>query len=177
MLLAQQAAAGSWVKAGKLEYSTATFGDGDTIPNRSMYVIPLSGFLGYRWGKFSAGVAAEYARHWQTTDPATLNNQNAEGSSYAGVLELQWLGAKWGVSAGYRGLVNYSFANSDSTGQAVQYSGSGYSISILRTIRKSLGFYIEASFDSFEKMNEQALAPNVKNNRYGAGLLLSNFWK
>jgi len=166
----------SWAVAGYLGYASGTFGDGESIPERSMSSIPLRIFGGYRWNWFQAGLSAEYAQNTQVTDPETVNDQNAEGSSAVAALELQWIGQKWGVSAVYRGLSTYTFSNSGISGQSVRYSGSGYSINILRTIRKKVGLYVEATFDSFDRTDSQNLQPPVKMSKYGVGVIFSNFW-
>lgn len=158
-------------------YSPATFGDGESIPNRGMYVLPLSVFGGYRWKSLQLGLSAEYAQNWQTVDPAEVSDQNAGGASSALGAELQWVGKKWGLSLGYRAAVSYSFSNPDSLGNTIRYFGNGYSISLMRTVRKSIGIYVDGSFDSFNKMNEQPLVPNVRIARIGLGLIVGNFWK
>lgn len=178
VVLFQPSYAKSFKFAGRTgTYSPATFGDGDSIPNRSMHTLPLSFFSGYRWRKIQFGLAAEYAKNWQAVEPEVVNDQNAGGASNALGVELQWIGKKWGISVGYRGMVNYSFANTDSLGNSVTYHGSGYSIGLMRTVRKSFGIYIDGTFDSFSKMNEQSLSPNVQVARFSLGLIVGNFWK
>ncbi|WP_413290148.1 hypothetical protein [Bdellovibrio sp. HCB337] len=173
----QKVDAAPWVGAGKLGYGVATFGDGETIPQRSLNAIPISFFGGLRWRKLQFGLNVDYVHQAQSAEPATVDDQNASGSLIAVGPEVQWVGQKWGVSLGYKALSSYTFAQSASDGESVRYAGSGYSITIMRSIRKRLGIYVDGGVDTFNKSNNQVLEPNVRNVRYSLGLIYSNFWK
>lgn len=177
LLTFQIALAGPFVASGKLGYGSTTFGDGDTIPQRSLSAIPVSAFGGVRWGSMQFGLNVGYVHQSQTTEPETVGDQNASGSLVTAGAEAQWVGEKWGVSLEYKALSNYTFTQGDSSGASIRYSGSGYSITIMRSLRRSLGLYIDGSLDTFNKTNDQLLEPNVRNVRYGLGVIVSNFWK
>lgn len=173
----QSAHAANFVASGKLGYGTTTFGDGDTIPERSLSAVPVSAFGGIRWGSMQFGLNVGYVHQSQTAEPETVGDQNASGALVTAGAEAQWIGEKWGVSLEYKALANYTFSQADSNGENIRYSGSGYSITIMRSLRRRLGFYIDGSLDSFNKTNDQVLEPNVRNVRYGLGVIISNFWK
>lgn len=177
LLSFQQVDALPLVGAGTIGYGTSTFGDGETIPQRSLNAIPVSFFGGFRWRKLQFGLNVGYVYQAQSADPSVVDDQNASGSLLTVGPEFQWVGQKWGVSLGYKALATYTFAQTASDGDNVRYSGSGYSMTIIRSLKNRVGIYIDASFDTFNKTNEQVLEPNVRNVRYSLGLIYSNFWK
>lgn len=129
-----ETASSPWGARGSLSFGFGSFGDSlGSIKGRTVDTLGIEVMPGYRWNDFFFGALAKVDFIGQTTDPATVGNQNLKGRTML-----------FGVGAAYRYL-DYDFQ------LGVSFLGS-HSLAIVDTVgrdvcyKKPFGIELQAGY-------------------------------
>lgn len=108
---------------GKFGYGKAFSEDKSTVASRTLVTPGLEAAIGYQYGYFIFGAAAEHTWWQQRTEPADVGNSNVQGKMLviAPVIGIGGSGLRFLVR--YFPLVSsYKFSQQNSAGQTQEYS-------------------------------------------------------
>lgn len=147
-------------------------GNGVDVLDRDMIFTPIGLFLGFNIKKFRIGGNYEYYIAGQSTDPATVSNQNISGKGGATGVRLDYYDGKQSFGVIYRMSDTYTLDKATAAGNSVTYSStSGYSVQYYRQIKKRFGIVLDYTSETFDT----SLPNSVKWSRMGIGIVISNF--
>lgn len=111
-----------------------------TIPGRMMNSLGLDVVTGWMFGHVGPAVYGEYRIVGQMDDPSERSNQNLRGSGYLLGIGAAGTYEKWSFGLFYDFIGVYNLSNSDSNGNAVDYSSPG-------------GFNLMAGYEVYPKLS------------------------
>ncbi len=158
---------GAMVEAGQ-----GKMGNGVDVPDRNMIYTPVSFFMGYNIRKLRLGLNYEYNIAGQSVDPAEVGGQNISGKGTAPGVRIDYYDGKQSFGVIYR--VSDTFTLDKATVQgttAVYKSKGGFQVQYFRQVKKRFGFVIDYTTETFD----DSLTNNVKWDRIGLGVVLTNF--
>jgi len=132
-----------------LGYGVETL-ENSALSKRNMQNYNFNGMLGLRFRKLAVGGFAEYRNHNQSTDPTTVGDTNASGTSLIyGPQAKFYLGSRIILSASYFLSGSYNVEATTAAGESVTYSSpSGYRGAISLKLKKML--YLDLSYSKIK---------------------------
>lgn len=155
-------------------FGTGKMGNTTDVLERSMIYTPVSLFVGFYLKKIRLALNYEYNLVGQSDDPASYSNQNIGGKGSSIGARIGYYDGKNAFDVIYRASEKYTLDKPTLAGTVADYDGkSGYTIQFYRQIKKRVGFVID--YTSMDMKSNGANSDDIKWNRIGIGLVLTNF--
>jgi hypothetical protein len=157
-----------------LLFGTGKMGNSTDVLERSMIYTPVSLFAGFNIRKIRLALNYEYNLVGQSDDPASYGNQNIGGKGSSIGARIGYYDGKNSFDVIYRASEKYTLDKPTLAGTVADYDGKGgFSIQFYRQLKKRVGFVID--YTSMDMKSNGANSDDIKWNRIGIGLVLTNF--